>query len=284
MKCYSCGKPGHISKECKSKSQGFGQRSKRWCENCKSSTHFTTQCRNKRQINNAAKNVTSRLANDETVDEKDFAFCAYSENSGKKVPKFSENFLVDTGATSHIISEREKFVKFEENFNPQKHMIELADGSRANGIVQGKGDACIMLQDNSGKIRKVTVKDALYVPTYKQDIFSVQAATQKGATVTFTPECAKMKAPDGTVFDIEKQGRLYYLNSVKGAKSVSRTVSEWHRILGHCNMKDILKLENVVEGMRISSRDIKDCETCSLGKMVQYRSRKPDMRAKNNLK
>ena len=26
----------------------------------------------------------------------------------------------------------------------------------------------------------------------------------------------------------------------------------WHEILGHCNYKDILKLKDVVEGMKIS--------------------------------
>ena len=138
-----------------------------------------------------------------------------------------------------------------------------------------------MLSNSSGKLRKVTVKDALYVPTYEQNIFSVQSATQKGATVTFTPKCPKMKAPDGTVFDIEKQGN--YLNNVKGKNSVSCTAVEWHKILGHCNMKDILKLESVVDGMCISSKEIHDCETCSLGKMTQYRSREPDARATNNL-
>ena len=127
------------------------------------------------------------------------------------------------------------------------------------------------------------MKDALYVPTYKQDIFSVQAATKKGATVTFSPGYAMLKAPDGTVFDIEEKGRLYFLNSIKNKNDANHTVVEWHKILGHCNMKDILKLENVVEGMCISSKKIKDCEVCSLGKMAQYRSREPDLRATTNL-
>ena len=279
VKCFSCGKLGHISRECSSKIQGQ-RTSKRWCLYCKSGTHFTAQCRYKKEVKkDTAKNVSSEPA---TGDQKDFAFCTYTDeySEGKVCGK---SLLVDTGATAHIISEKENFVSFEETFNPGKHMIELADGSKTNGVVQGKGDACIMLHDSDGKLCKVTVKDALFVPTYKQNIFSVQAATQKGATVTFTPESAKMRAPDGTVFDIEKQGRLYYLNSVKGMKIANHTVIEWHKILGHCNMKDVLKLEGVVEGMRISSKEIRDCETCSLGKMSQYRSREPDMRATSNL-
>ena len=282
VKCYACGKPGHISKDCWNKNQesrSKSNRSKRWCSNCKSATHFTTQCRNNKETKkDTSKNVNSEVASD----QKDYAFCTYTEEYPEN-KLCGKNLLADTGATAHIISEKEKYVNFDENFNPKKHMIELADGSRTSDIVQGKGDACVMLRDNSGKLRKVTVKDALYVPTYEQNIFSVQSATQKGATVTFTSKCAKMKAPDGTVFDTEKQGRLYYLNNVKGKNSVSHTAVEWHKILGHCNMKDILKLESVVDGMCISSKEIQDCETCSLGKMTQYRSREPDARAINNL-
>ena len=57
------------------------------------------------------------------------------------------------------------------------------------------------------------LENALYVPSYKQDIFSVQAATCKGASVSFTQNSAELRAPDGTTFDIEKQDRLYFLNN-----------------------------------------------------------------------
>ena len=42
------------------------------------------------------------------------------------------------------------------------------------------------------------LKNALYVPSYKQDIFSVHAAVSKGATVNFSPDNAKLLSPDGT--------------------------------------------------------------------------------------
>jgi hypothetical protein len=50
-------------------------------------------------------------------------------------------------------------------------------------------------------------------------------------------------------------------------------IGEWHKIMGHCNMKDILKLQDVVEGMKIEGRDVADCKTCTLGKMTQTFSR-----------
>ena len=45
VKCFACGKLGHISKECYAKQKPQEHRpSKRWCFNCKSGTHFTAQC------------------------------------------------------------------------------------------------------------------------------------------------------------------------------------------------------------------------------------------------
>lgn len=49
------------------------------------------------------------------------------------------------------------------------------------------------------------LEDALYVPSYRQNIL-VQATTEKG-------ESTSLKAPDDIVFDIEKHGRLHYLNT-----------------------------------------------------------------------
>ena len=39
--CFSCGKTGHKSFECRNK----GRRKERWCDNCKSHTHDTNFCR-----------------------------------------------------------------------------------------------------------------------------------------------------------------------------------------------------------------------------------------------
>jgi hypothetical protein len=79
---------------------------------------------------------------------------------------------VDTGATSHIITDRSKFVSFDDDFDTNTHTIELADGSKTN-IVVGKGDAKVKLFDVRGNLHEVMLSNALYVPTYQQNIFSV---------------------------------------------------------------------------------------------------------------
>ena len=73
------------------------------------------------------------------------------------------NLLVDTGATAHIIRYKSKFVRFDEEFDANKHIIELADDTRTNNIFWGKGDAIVTLHDKAGIERSVTLKNALYI-------------------------------------------------------------------------------------------------------------------------
>ena len=93
-----------------------------------------------------------------------------------------------------------------------------------------------------------------------------------------TPNSAELSAPDGTKFAIKKHGKLYYLNSTISS-SGAHIAETWHRILGHCNINDVFKLEGVVERMKITSKAKPECGTCVQGKMSQYQNREPDRRA-----
>ena len=56
--------------------------------------------------------------------------------------------------------------------------------------------------------------------------FSVQAATSKGAWVNFSPQNAELISSDGTKFEVEQSGRLYYLNSMISSDCVSRPLEK----------------------------------------------------------
>ena len=45
------------------------------------------------------------------------------------------NLFVDCGATKHVITDKSKFINFDQNFEPGNHFVELADGSQVNSIV-----------------------------------------------------------------------------------------------------------------------------------------------------
>ncbi|GAA6074253.1 chromodomain-helicase-DNA-binding protein 1-like isoform X1, partial [Tachysurus ichikawai] len=93
--------------------------------------------------------------------------------------------MVDTGATSHIITDIIMFKSFDSTFRPETHSVELADSTRCNGVAQRRGNAEVSLIDGRGQQRKAVFKDAFFVPPYPQSIFSVKAATASGATVVF---------------------------------------------------------------------------------------------------
>ena len=133
-----------------------------------------------------------------------------------------------------------------------------------------------------GNVHEAIITNALYVFSYKQSIFSVQSGTSKGATVCFSCDDGHLVFPNSTEFKIEKSGNLYYLNKVvysSMAKQNSKTKSlrDWHMILGHCNLKDVLALEDVVDGMKVVEKN--EFDVCVMGKMTQSRNREPDRRA-----
>ena len=198
------------------------------------------------------------------------------------VDTISQCLLVDCGATSHIICDKSKFVNFDNNFDSNSHYIELADGNRKNNLALGRGDASVMISDNNGQPHKVLLKNALCVPSFKQDIFSVKAATNHGVFVSFSPNKDELHAPNGKTFDIESKGNLYYLNNIVNYQNTpenKRTLLEWHKTFGHCNVNDIKSLQKVVTGMDIADNSNFSCDICIKGKMNQYRSRDPDDKA-----
>ena len=277
-RCYKCRKLGHKANQCNEN----GYKPSRWCENCKSPTHDAYFCRYKKI--NAVKSVSE-------LDENDDSNHSFVMKVGtvpsltQQCPFKSDSLLVDSGSSTHIVTEKSKFTKFDEHFEPVDHVIELADDSRQNGVAQGRGNASVKLCDTSGNLQDVLLQNALYIPSYKSDIFSVRAATKKGSSVVFTPEYSRLTSKDGTTFQFDEKEKLYFLNKVTtgNKKKNSHTLQEWHNILGHCNVKDVLKLENVVNGMHISDKSEFDCETCILGKMTQYMNKTPDRKAEKSL-
>lgn len=270
IKCYACGKQGHIRSECKN-------RTEKWCNFCKSRTHDTKYCR--RLENN---NSTNTVCEDQSLVHDDsyfFHVTVANFNSEKHKEDTNCNLLVDCGATAHIICDRSKFIKVDKSFNSEKHFIELADGTRKNGIVSAKGDAKVTLKDSSGNETQVILKNALCIPSFTQNILSVRSITEAGASLTFTPSYAEMCAPSGKKFTIRKTGKLYYLNALVTNSEITRSLKEWHEVLGHCNVKDVLKLEGVVQGMKISDKSGFNCVVCAKGKMSEYRNRTADERA-----
>ena len=71
-----------------------------------------------------------------------------------------ESLLVDCGASSHIITDLSKFIEFDDDFKPEHHVVELADGSRASSVAEKRGIAVVDLRTSDDRIVQATLENA----------------------------------------------------------------------------------------------------------------------------
>ena len=221
--CYNCGGRGHKSEICPSSRSGtdrsntnIKERNDKWCDFCKSPTHTYESCRNRQKLgNDSAKLVRSE---DHTKEENEIPdnlhSFQFSVREGDILSETAnpEELLMDSGSTEHILNDKKNFIAFDEDYEPQKHYIELANGTKVQNISRGRGTARIPIRDANGRLRSATLSDVLYIPSFPCNIFSVKSATKKGATVTFGGESGIMRSRNGTIFPISSRNDLYFLN------------------------------------------------------------------------
>jgi hypothetical protein len=196
--CFVCGQRGHKAGTCSGKT-----RNKLWCNLCKTSTHNDRACRRK-----AKESAVKQLTADDDSDSQSFAFKVDTECDKSQV----NLLLVTCGATTHTVTNASKFTRLDKKFDSQRHFIELADGTRENNIALQKGDVNVTWKTSDGRTVNTELHDALFVPSYPQNI-SVKAATKNGATIVWRSNSAEMTAADGTKFNNKQRGKRYYLCS-----------------------------------------------------------------------
>ena len=304
MACWRCGERGHRKDECTRKV---------WCGSCKSTSHSDNACRKKERAQrsrcaraedhggggggSSGGSSGGRAANGGRIEARgparvDFTFRAETEDTCKPAQQRQiegKGLIVDTGATSHMLNDRSRFKSFDSTFKPESHSMELADGRRTFGLAEGRGDAQVCLTDSDGRTCTVTLKNALYIPSFPQELFSVKCATAHGAKVLFEEGNDVLVAPDGARFSIQVCDRMYYLQTKcddNDMCNVSHDIQTWHEIMGHCNYEDILKLQDVTLGMHIKGakrKPEKECHVCIEGKFTRTRNRNATDKVKTPL-
>lgn len=257
--CLCCGKSGHNSRNCRNKA-------KLHCTFCNKQGHIESVCFTKKRTQTSAKKTSST----QDSEQEDYTFTVINAHSLDDQASNDCYLLVDCGATCHIINDASMFISYDDTFDPKHHFIELADGHRTNDIAIARGDAKFALKDADGKTANVILKGALLAPKYPTSLFSVRAATDAGAEVVFIKGAAEFIAK-GTHFKLIRRGQLYFLpTSAMTSAHVTRTLSDWHRTLGHMNYNDILCLQSVTEGMKVTQQQQKHtCTTCMENKLTR---------------
>ncbi|KAJ8389997.1 hypothetical protein AAFF_G00111580 [Aldrovandia affinis] len=183
-----------------------------WCGYCKNNMHQESICKKKGRLDGIRK-----VTEEQHYDQDHLFKAKHTKNKGPPDKVKMKGIMVDAGATSHIVNDIGKFESFDDSFQSETHSVELADGTKCNGIAQRRGTAMVCLLDNTGQQHRAQLRDALYMPSYPHDIFSVARATNGGATITFMKGDSHMvtKGGDRAVCDIPQT----YQDAIASTKS-----------------------------------------------------------------
>lgn len=200
IECYTCGKKGHMARTCPDGSQ-TRRDDRKW----DTPQRGKGRGRGRDHVKKA----------DGETEAEPTSFCFFKMSDCRIQRGNKKGLMVDCGATSHMINDATKFITVDKSFRPEDHMIELADGTKVSRMAKMRGEDKVYLLDSEGRQVKTRLKQALYIPSFPQNIFSVKSATANGAEMHFKDGNNWLIHKDGTKFKMDMYGRVYYLNTVE---------------------------------------------------------------------
>ncbi|UYV77867.1 hypothetical protein LAZ67_15002623, partial [Cordylochernes scorpioides] len=266
--CFVCHKKGHLAKDCWFKNKRTQEQHGR--RNANSNTNY-----NKQNFRNNANTVSSKPAEQTFNTSTDRVF----ENSSNNYSQI-QTWCLDSGCTTHL----SPHLDWMENVMPYESEINLAEEGKVTHAT-AKGDINVSTCTENG-IENVQIKGVLYVPNLRSNLLSIYELTNKGNTVIFNRDGAKIyNEQDDLIAEAQIQDRMYVMEtrsrdeySEKTEKVMTTkddfsndTISLWHRRLNHLNeayMKEIIQ-RNVVLGFNVKFKNLPECEACIMGKLTR---------------
>lgn len=255
LKCENCGK-GHLTQYCRNKK---GENSTSTCSICNKGNHSTEKCWHNKanQKGNAKKNKQNSKG------EKGVAF---SLNKIKTDGVESDEWIVDSGATSHLTN----------------NLTDLSDVKNANieiGVAK-KGNSLNITKIGQVCADECSLTKVLFSDEAAGNLLSVKAITEKGGTVLFTENEVLISKDNVEVLKGEKGDNGLYTIKLHPKiidKALSANVVNdawmWHKRLGHIGAQNMCKLLKLSEGMNLQKQQvietIKNCEVCILAKQTR---------------
>eukprot|EP00794_Sanderia_malayensis_P016299 gene16299-17936_t len=251
MKCFGCGQLGHFHRDCPINAYK-GSKGKQ--PKIIHSAKFSTQ--------------------EESSDDE----CAFTMQRGDTPVNTDQcdEWLIDSGATSHMTWNKAMLRDFHEFQKPQ--LVGLGDGRPV--FAQGCGRVMLKTQLECGSSGSTPMTRVLYVPALKINLFSVKAVTDKGMKVEFKDDLCKIFDSRGHLRGLGTvRKKLFILQceivEVESANLVnckSNDVDLWHQRLAHVNEQILSRIikGNVVNGINVKNPgDLSFCEGCVAGKMTR---------------
>lgn len=177
--CFECGKPGHIKRNC---------------------YIYLSRLAEEQGIHreNTADRSNAKVAV-QKVDNRSVCFSAMKELDG------SGGWIIDSGASHHMTSDRSFFDQFE---NKQCKLC-LADGKETNIVGVGEGNFTGF--DKDGNVVVVKLVNVLFVPDLRHNLISVKRIVESGARVEFNADKCCIHKDDKIVLVAKVVNGVYRL-------------------------------------------------------------------------
>ncbi|CAG4974137.1 unnamed protein product [Colias eurytheme] len=246
--CYSCGKPGHLRKDCKSgyinRGRGRGFSNFRANGSYNNRGHGSYNNRGRGSYNNRGRGPGHYHRNAQDSQGNNFYTTIVNNTTTEndKPQKGQINWLLDSGCTDHIINTDEYFNSCEILNKPVK--VKIGDGTILEATKIGNIKTYFLVY---GQKIEVTIKNVFYVKEMKANLLSYSKITDKNS-ISSKGRLSKIYNNYGKVIAIAfKEERLYKMKSYMyeeiseaNMSKKDMTVKEkLHRTMGHINFKSL---------------------------------------------
>ncbi|XP_022794843.1 uncharacterized protein LOC111333514 [Stylophora pistillata] len=184
-------------------------------------------------------------------------------------------WVIDSGASSHMTTEKHVLVNFQEFAEPEN--VALGDGCVVKAL--GSGNVRMNMLFQATESKKAVLYDVLYVPKLTCNLFSVRVVVSKGNALEFGPQkCCiwdgngKLRGMGSLVdklFQLDCQVAIT-TDTVHVSAESSPGSDLWRQRLGHVHelcLKKCVESESV-RGINIKKMtELSFCEGCLAGKM-----------------
>ncbi|KXJ68982.1 hypothetical protein RP20_CCG000687 [Aedes albopictus] len=247
------------------------------CYGCKKEGHKQVDCPEKKK--SSRKPQQNSKANFSAASDNSVCFVGVSggveSRSGHRV-----RWYLDSGASDHLVNDRKLFTEL----RPLEEPVEIAVAKDGETIVAKHSGTVKVVSVIGDKTIDCTIKEVLYVPKLRCNLFSVVKVERAGMKIVFEAGKAKIYRDSEIVACAERRDKLYELqfqsvghsaSSLLTCGRVRKDLELWHRRFGHLSDKSLEELmrNDMVSGLPRKNSSMKNntvaCEPCIAGKQTR---------------